>query len=213
MNDLVILQLDVRARQVFENGVADLQAVATLNLALADRMRVVVDERAIGGGEVHDEQVAGTLFQTGVAAGDAVARQDDVVVTTATDRRRIPVQHEASTEIALNGRMYDDQTGFPRPPDPQFIEPGDSGLYIVIYVHGVQDYLCAGQIVQPTNGVTKLQLHSVIKELASPVLWCVIARTSCTRRTCQLVTNFDISASAVSDSVGFSTDRSVPHGM
>ena len=62
--------------------------------------------------------------------------------------------------------MYDDQTGFPRPSDSQFIEPGDSGLYVVIYVHGVQDYLCAGQIVQPTNGATKLQLHSVIKELA-----------------------------------------------
>jgi hypothetical protein len=62
--------------------------------------------------------------------------------------------------------MNDDQAGFARPAHAQFVEPGDSGLYVVVYVHGVQDYLQAGHIVQPTNRATKLQMHSVINELA-----------------------------------------------
>ncbi len=69
MDDLVILQLDVATRQVFENRVADLQPIAPLQLALADGMGVVVDEGAVGGHQVDDEQVAAPLLQAGVPAG------------------------------------------------------------------------------------------------------------------------------------------------
>ena len=120
-----------------------------------------------------------------------------IVVTAATDGGRVPVQHETPAEVTLNGGMNDDQAGLARPPDSELIEPGDSGLYVVIYVHGVQDYLEAGHTVQPTDGMTELQMHSVIKELARRCFGALLPVKSCTRRTCQLVTNFDISASAV----------------
>jgi hypothetical protein len=107
----VILRFDVLARQILEYRVAYAEPIAASKQHLIQTSWIIVDERAIGGAQIGDNDIHSLALDAGMLPGHDIALQDDVVVLAATNVLST-LQNMASAEIARRRREDDDQGVF-----------------------------------------------------------------------------------------------------
>src|SRR4051794_13925517 len=97
INLFVILTLDVSAREEFEDGRPELDAIA-VGKGHLPRNLLVVDVGAVGRAVVYDEPALAALLEVGVPSRNRIAVENDVVVGAPTDSRRAVLEHEPLAE-------------------------------------------------------------------------------------------------------------------
>ena len=103
---LVILGLDIPAREVAVNAVPDAQVVAVLEQRRRFELPVV-DERSVRTPLIVDVVALGGRLDPGVPPGDGVILQTDVAVLAATEnddpvRQRIPATHVRASRVDVD---------------------------------------------------------------------------------------------------------------
>ena len=105
----VVLSFDVRAGEVLENRRANLDTVAIFQDNLA-RDLLVVAVGAVGAPIIDEHPCVTLLLELRVSARNAVAVQDDLVVTASTNTRWAGVEREAFAQERGLFRVDDDET-------------------------------------------------------------------------------------------------------
>ena len=114
---------------------ADGQLIAAPQRMVSDPLRLIVEERTVGRGQIDHMQGLAAVLETGVIARHAVTGQYDVVVAAAADGYLRPVQHVPAAEVGLHRGVDHDQTIHAQGPALQLFERGDPSLVIVAGFH------------------------------------------------------------------------------